>query len=58
MTRIRRVEARSALSPSAMPGLAYALNPYRGCEIGCHYCYAPYVTHALDAPRPRPEAPL
>lgn len=40
------VECRKALSPSRLPGLNYALNPYGGCTHGCVYCYAPEVTHA------------
>ena len=40
------VECRKALSPSGLPGLDYALNPYGGCEHGCVYCYAPGVTHS------------
>ena len=39
------VDCRRALSPSGLPGLDYALNPYTGCEHGCVYCYAPGVTH-------------
>jgi DNA repair photolyase len=39
------VECRRALSPSALPDIDYALNPYGGCEHGCVYCYAPEVTH-------------
>ena len=22
---------------------AWTVNPYRGCEFGCHYCYARYT---------------
>ena len=39
------VQCRRALSPSGLPGIDYALNPYGGCEHGCIYCYAPEVTH-------------
>lgn len=39
-------ECRKALSPSRLPGLNYALNPYGGCTHGCVYCYAPEVTHS------------
>ena len=42
----RVVECRRALSPSGLPGIEYALNPYGGCEHGCIYCYAPEVLHA------------
>jgi DNA repair photolyase len=41
----RIVEAKRALSPSGLPGIDYALNPYGGCEHGCVYCYAPEVLH-------------
>ncbi|MDR2846602.1 MAG: radical SAM protein [Candidatus Methanoplasma sp.] len=39
------VECKRALSPSGLPEIDYALNPYGGCEHGCVYCYAPEVLH-------------
>lgn len=42
---IKEINAKTALSPSKLPGLTYALNPYRGCEHACIYCYAPSVIH-------------
>jgi DNA repair photolyase len=39
------VKCKRALSPSGLPGIDYALNPYGGCEHGCVYCYGPEVTH-------------
>ncbi len=40
--RVREVECRSILNKS---GLAdYAVNCYAGCEHGCVYCYARFVT--------------
>ena len=30
--------------------LEYSINPYRGCEFGCRYCYARYA-HGFLAPK-------
>jgi DNA repair photolyase len=27
---------------------AWTVNPYRGCEFGCHYCYARYTHEFMD----------
>jgi len=40
---IREVICKTALSVSRLPGLDYSLNPYRGCQHGCLYCYAPNI---------------
>ncbi len=40
---IREIECKTALSSSSLPGLDYSLNPYRGCQHNCAYCYAPNV---------------
>ena len=42
---VTTISCKSALSQSRLLGYDYALNPYRGCEHGCSYCYAPYVLH-------------
>lgn len=41
--KISEITCKTALSPSRLPGLDYALNPYRGCLHACAYCYAPAV---------------
>ena len=41
--KIREVKCKSALSSSSLPGLDYSLNPYRGCQHNCAYCYVPNV---------------
>lgn len=41
-TELRHEQAREVLSANDSPDLPFerALNPYRGCEHGCIYCYA------------------
>lgn len=42
VTELRWEDARSALSYNRSPDVGFdrSLNPYRGCEHGCSYCYA------------------
>src|SRR5438309_155373 len=51
----RRVEyfdlpARSFLSRCDSPRLPFSwtINPYRGCEFGCKYCYARYAHEFME----------
>jgi len=51
----RRVEyfdlpARSFLSRCDSPRLPFqwTINPYRGCEFGCKYCYARYAHEFME----------
>jgi len=37
--------------PSRVP-MDLTINPYRGCEFGCRYCYARYTHQYLDHPDP------
>jgi DNA repair photolyase len=39
-----------------MTWMAWSINPYRGCEFACRYCYARY-THEFMAPSTLPPAP-
>jgi DNA repair photolyase len=41
--RITEVKCKTALSKSNLPDLDYSLNPYRGCQHNCAYCYVPNV---------------
>ena len=43
MMIVRQVRCKTALSSSSLPGLDYSLNPYRGCQHNCAYCYVPNV---------------
>ncbi len=52
LVEFRTIETRSILNRSVSKrqlSLAYSINPYRGCEFGCRYCYARY-THGFLAP--------
>jgi len=56
LIEFRTLEVRSILNKSVskrMRWLAYSINPYRGCEFGCKYCYARY-THEFMAPKAVP----
>ncbi len=48
---VRLVQCSTAASPSRLPGLDWAVNPYRGCSHACAYCYAQDVTR-FDARSP------
>jgi DNA repair photolyase len=41
--RITEIICKSALTPSKIQGIDYALNPYLGCSHRCIYCYATYL---------------
>jgi len=41
--KITETICKTALSRSGLPGLDYAINPYRGCSHACIYCYAPAI---------------
>ena len=51
LTEYRPLPSRSILSKVVskrkMP-FAYSINPYRGCEFGCRYCYARYAHEFLE----------
>ncbi len=55
----KAMQARSILNGTTskrMGWSAYGVNPYRGCEFGCKYCYARY-THQFLQPAPVPDVP-
>ncbi len=51
------LESRSLLSRvvsrRALP-FAWAINPYRGCEFACKYCYARYTHEFIFPAKPKP----
>ncbi len=53
LIEFKALAVRSILNKSVskrLRWLAYSINPYRGCEFGCKYCYARY-THEFMAPK-------
>ena len=46
----RELEVRSYISrcTSAFMPFQWTINPYRGCEIGCKYCYARYTHEFME----------
>jgi len=45
-----RLPVRSLLNrvDSRRVGFAWSINPYRGCEFGCQYCYARYTHEYME----------
>lgn len=46
------IEARSLIGTCAgkTPMFDWTVNPYRGCEFGCRYCYARYTHEFMELP--------
>jgi DNA repair photolyase len=44
----RDIECRSILSKCEGMPFQWTINPYRGCEFGCHYCYARYTHQYME----------
>lgn len=51
LTEYRAIQVRSILNKSVSKrGLPFgrSINPYRGCEFGCRYCYARYTHEFME----------
>ena len=60
LIEFRSMKARSLLNRSVSKrqlSLEWSINPYRGCEFGCKYCYARY-THEFLQPGRVEEIPV
>jgi DNA repair photolyase len=56
----RALAVRSILNESTSRrrlSLAYSINPYRGCEFACRYCYARYTHEFLGAKQSQEDSP-
>lgn len=59
LIEFKAMRSRSLLNKSTskrMGWMAWTINPYRGCEFGCKYCYARY-THQFLRSEPIPDVP-
>jgi DNA repair photolyase len=60
LVEFRAMEVRSVMNKSVsrqrLP-FAWSINPYRGCEFGCQYCYARYTHEFLAPTQPESTAP-
>ncbi|HEV2577450.1 MAG TPA: radical SAM protein [Acidobacteriaceae bacterium] len=60
LIEFKAMKARSLLNHSVskrMGWVAWSINPFRGCEFGCRYCYARY-THQFLQPEPVADVPI
>lgn len=60
LIEFKAMRARSILNRSVSKrqlSLAWSINPFRGCEFGCKYCYARY-THEFLRPDPVAQVPI
>jgi DNA repair photolyase len=51
LVEFKSLEVRSILNKSTskrMRWIAWSINPYRGCEFGCKYCYARYTHEFME----------
>ncbi|MDE1160931.1 MAG: radical SAM protein [Acidobacteriaceae bacterium] len=60
LIEFKAMRSRSIMNHSVskrMGWVAWSINPYRGCEFGCKYCYARY-THEFLQPEPVAAVPI
>ena len=55
LVEFRTMPTRSMLNrvdSKRVQWMSWSINPYRGCEFGCRYCYARYTHEFIDKPDP------
>ena len=57
LVEFRTMATRSVLNrvdSKRVPWMTWGINPYRGCEFGCRYCYARYTHEYIHPNEPTP----
>lgn len=49
---LKTISSRTILTPSKLPGIDFAVNPYIGCPHQCKYCYAVYMKRFTNHTEP------
>lgn len=49
---LKMISSRTILTPSKLPGIDFAVNPYVGCPHRCKYCYAVYMKRFTNHTEP------
>ena len=45
---IKELKVKTIISPNAIPGADFVINPYAGCLHACVYCYAKFMKRFMD----------
>ena len=45
---VNKVQAKSIITKSNIPGIDFVVNPYIGCQHACIYCYAEFMKRFTD----------
>jgi DNA repair photolyase len=43
LTKINKIQAKTIITKTNLPGCDYVVNPYNGCQFACMYCYAAQI---------------